>query len=50
VRFVRTINPVPGRADISGLEWDRDNNVLYAIWDGADMVRKMTADGTFIAE
>ena len=50
VRFVRTINPVPGRADISGIEWDRDNNVLYAIWDGADMVRKMTADGTFIAE
>lgn len=50
VRFVRKFTPVSGRADLAGLDWDPVENVLYASWDTGNHLRKMTADGTFLAE
>ncbi len=45
-----TITPVTGRDDISGLHYDVDNEVLYAIFDTDDKLRAMEADGTLLIE
>ncbi len=50
VTHVSTITPVAGRTDLSGLHYDVDNQVLYAIFDSSNRLRAMQADGTFIAE
>jgi hypothetical protein len=50
VTFLGTITPVAGRADISGLDYDRDNQILYAVFDSANALRAMQVDGTFVAE
>jgi len=50
VTHVSTITPVAGRSDISGLHYDVDNRVLYAIFDTANRFRAMESDGTFLAE
>ena len=48
--YTGTITPVVGRTDISGLHYDEDNEVLYAVFDTDDALRAMEADGTFIQE
>ena len=50
VTHVSTITPVVGRTDLSGLHYDVDNQVLYALFDSADRLRAMKADGSFLAE
>ena len=50
VTYLETITPVLGRTDLSGLHYDSNNEVLYAIFDGSDLLRAMQADGTFLAE
>ena len=47
---ISTITPVVGRTDISGLHYDTDYEVLYAIFDSSNLLRAMEPDGTFIAE
>ncbi len=47
---VSIITPVAGRTDISGLHYDVDKEVLYAVFDSWDKLRAMKADGTFLAE
>ena len=47
---VSTITPVVDRTDISGLHYDVDKKVLYAVFDGSDKLRAMKADGTFLGE
>ena len=47
---ISTITPVAGRTDISGMHYDVDNDVLYAVFDGTDRLRAMQADGTFLVE
>ena len=46
VTFLEVVNVVPGRGDIAGLTYDRDNHVLYALWDSANQVRAINLDGT----
>jgi len=50
VTHVSTITPAAGRTDISGLHYDVDHQVLYAVFDTANRLRAMRADGTFLAE
>jgi hypothetical protein len=50
VTHVSTITPLAGRSDLSGLHYDVDNEVLYAIYDSDNKLRAMEADGTFLAE
>lgn len=50
VTHVSTITPVAGRTDISGLHYDVDRQVLYAVFDSANRLRAMEADGTFLVE
>lgn len=38
------------RKDVSGMHYDAANDVLYAIWDGSNLLRAMRPDGTFLAE
>lgn len=45
--FLGTIVPLEGRNDLSGLDWD---GRLYALYDGADVIRVMERDGSFIEE
>ncbi len=45
-----TITPVAGRNDISGLDYDVENEVLYAIFDNFNALRAMQPDGTFLSE
>ena len=45
-----TITPVAGRNDISGLDYDIDNDVLYAIFDNSNLMRAIRPDGTVLAE
>jgi hypothetical protein len=47
---ISTITPVTGRTDLSGLHYDVDNEVLYAIYDSDNKLRAMEADGTFLIE
>lgn len=37
-------------SDISGMYYDENNDVLYAVYDGANKLVAMETDGTFIAE
>ncbi len=46
----KIFTPSAGRTDLSGLHYNLDNNVLYAVYDSADRITAMQADGTFIAE
>jgi len=50
VTLVNTITPVSGRTAISGLHYDRETGVLYAIFDGPNRVVAMDPDGTMIAD
>lgn len=50
VTHVRTFAPVPGRADLSGLDYNRDTDRLYALYDTANRIVQMASDGTFITE
>lgn len=46
VSHVDTITVVSGQTDISGLHYDLDTEVLYAIFDGYNQLVEMDADGT----
>ena len=50
VTHLGTITPVAGRTDLSGLHYDSNNEVLYAIYDSSNLLRAMEADATFLAE
>src|SRR6185369_17810924 len=50
VTFLGTITPVAGRTDIAGLDYDRENQVLYAVFDDSNYLRAMQPDGTFVGE
>ena len=50
VTLERTIEPYSGRTDLSGLEWDWDENVVYAVWDAGNVVARLTPEGTLIDE
>lgn len=50
VTFMGTITPVTGRTDISGLDYDREHQILYAVFDDANDLRAMRSDGTFVGE
>ncbi len=50
VQHLSTITPVPGRDDLSGLDWDEEHGLLYAAFDSDDLVRVMLDDGTFVDE
>lgn len=50
VTFLGTITPVAGRTDISGLDYDREQQILYAVFDDANDLRAMRPDGTFVGE
>ena len=36
--FVRKFTPVPGRADLSDLSFDRQSGLLYVLWDSANLL------------
>lgn len=50
VTFLGTMTPIPGLADISGLDYDRVNDVLYVVHDNADLLTAMRLDGTIIEQ
>jgi len=45
-----TLTPVAGRTDISGLHFDPETRLLYAIFDSTNFCRIMRPDGTYVAE
>lgn len=49
VSFVDSFRPVV-RSDLSGLHYDRDRDVLFAIYDTGNVIRAMRPDGTLIQE
>ena len=49
VSFVDSFRPVV-RSDLSGLHYDRDRDVLFAIYDTGNVMRAMRPDGTLIQE
>lgn len=48
VTYVDTIST--GRSDLSGLNWNNETQILYAIYDGYDILAEFTADGAPGAE
>lgn len=49
VSFVDSFQPVD-RRDLSGLHYDRDRDVLFAIYDRPNLMRAMAVDGSLIEE
>ena len=49
-RHVETIEPDVGLDELSGLHYQPDEDVLYAIYDKHDCLRAMRTDGTLVAE
>lgn len=50
VTHIRTIGAVNGVSDISGLHYTPSQDVLYAVYDGASLLRAMRPDGGVIGE
>lgn len=50
VEHVETIASPGSRTDISGLHYDADTEILYAVYDSFDVIVEMQADGTFVRE
>ena len=50
VSFQFSFPAAPRRTDLSGMHYDARNDVLYAIWDGANRMRAMRPDGTLLSE
>ena len=50
VEHIDTLAAPAARTDISGLHYDADSRVLYAIYDSFDVIVEMQADGTFLRE
>jgi len=50
VSLLGSFNPVSGRSDLSGLDYDRASGALYAIYDGPNLMRAMTTAGSFLKE
>jgi len=50
VTFLGTITPVAGRVDIAGLDYDREREILYAVFDDSNNLRAMHPDGSLIGE
>lgn len=48
--FLSTFNPVLGRMDLAGLDYERDSGVLYAVYDSANLMPATTASSTLIPE
>lgn len=50
VTFVRSFRPVPGRADLSGMDYDPVTDVIYAIFDGPNRLITMRPNGTVLED
>jgi hypothetical protein len=50
VSFLDSFTPVPGRSDLSGLDYDASAGVLYAVYDGPNYLRAMTTAGDLLRE
>lgn len=50
VTHIRTIPAGNGISDISDMHYEAGQGVLYAIYDGANLLRAMTPDGTLMRE
>jgi len=48
VQYISTI--MPGRSDIAGMHYHFGNSTLYVVFDGANVIRSMTKDGSMITE
>ena len=54
---IRTISPTyalsgkaVSRSDLSGLDWDSSRNVLFAIWEGANLLGSLNREGRILHE
>lgn len=50
VTYLGSFTPVPGRSDLSGLDYVAGTGVLYAIYDGPNYLRAMTPAGSLLRE
>lgn len=50
VNLISSFTPVAGRTDLSDLAYDWNTNTIYAIWDGANRIRRMQPNGSLIQE
>jgi len=50
VTYVRQFTPVSGRTDISGLDYDADNSVIFVEYDANNKVDAVTSAGTLVKE
>ena len=50
VTHIQTIPARNGITDLSGMHYETSQDVLYAIYDGANLLRAMETDGTLIEE
>lgn len=46
--YIETIN-MDINTDVSGLFWNTDTQLLYALYDNADILEELTADGVLVA-
>lgn len=50
VTYVTSFTPVSGRGDIAGLSYNSTDDLIYVAYDGADKLRAIETDGTFVEE
>lgn len=50
VQYIRMIPSPGGRAQISGMHYDSESGVLYAVYDPYNEILEMTADGELLRE
>lgn len=50
VTYLDSFTPVPGRSDLSGLDYNVGTGVLYAVYDGPNYLRAMTPAGGLLRE
>jgi hypothetical protein len=50
VTHVTTFAPVPGRTDLAGLEYDAQQDAIWALYDSANRITKLSRAGAVLAE
>lgn len=50
VTFIESFTPIDGRIDLAALDYDAVEDVLYAVYDGANKLTSLTLDGEVLTE
>jgi len=50
ISFLGTWTPVPGRVDLAAMAYDRGTDILYLVYDDANLLRAIRPNGAFVNE